>query len=203
MAGPPKIRKNKKQKKTWEHKKNKQTTKKQFSETLGWTPFSSRLPQNCFFWFFSFFWFSQGFFGFLILLILGGPSKSLSELFLCFLCFLKVFWFSIWTYFSPQGICSFCLRLKPSELNTSFVLVQISIYKSECINCWLVSMRLPLAFPNSLTCSCEDTLSFTWNGWKSLRAYFCACSSSVYILFWRTSNFNFNSFLIQLSSNFN
>ena len=113
---------------------------------------------------------SPRFFGFLILLILGGPSKSLSELFLCFLCFLKVFWFSIWTYFSPQGICSFCLRLKPSELNTSFVLVQISIYKSECINCWLVSMRLPLAFPNSLTCSCEDTLSFTWNGWKSLRA---------------------------------
>ena len=189
MAGPPKIRKPKKPKKPWEKNSQRLLAGPLFPQDFTRIVF-------CFL-------FSQGFFGFLILLILGGPSKSLSELFLCFLCFLKVFWFSIWAYFSPQGICSFCLHLKPSELNTSFVLVQISIYKSECINCWLVSMRLPLAFPNSLTCSCEDTLSFTWNGWKSLRAYFCACSSSVYILFWRTSNFNFNSFQIQLSSNFN
>ena len=165
----PQNQKNQKTKKTLGKPTKPKKTKKQFSETLGWTPFSSRLPQNCF-CFFLVFLVSPRFFGFLILLILGGPSKSLSELFLCFLCFLKVFWFSIWAYFSPQGICSFCLHLKPSELNTSFVLVQISIYKSECINCWLVSMRLPLAFPNSLTCSCEDTLSFTWNGWKSLRA---------------------------------
>ena len=152
LLGPPKIRRIRKPKNLWK-------TKNQFWGSLEEKGVQPRVSENCFFLVF------PRFFGFLILLILGGPSKSLSELFLCFLCFLKVFWFSIWTYFSPQGICSFCLRLKPSELNTSFVLVQISIYKSECINCWLVSMRLPLAFPNSLTCSCEDTLSFTWNGW--------------------------------------
>ena len=195
----PQNQKNQKTKKTLGKPTKPKKTKKQFSETLGWTPFSSRLPQNCFF---CFFWFSQGFLVFWFFWFWGVQARVSQNVFFVF-CFLKVFWFSIWAYFSPQGICSFCLHLKPSELNTSFVLVQISIYKSECINCWLVSMRLPLAFPNSLTCSCEDTLSFTWNGWKSLRAYFCACSSSVYILFWRTSNFNFNSFLIQLSSNFN
>ena len=82
--------------KTQKNKKNLgKPKKKQFSETLGWTPFSSRLPQNFFVWFFLVFLFSQSFFGFLSLLILGGPSKSLSELFLCFLCCLKVFWFSI------------------------------------------------------------------------------------------------------------
>ena len=166
MAGPPKSEKQKKQKTLGKPKKNKKPKKTILRDSWLDPLFLKTSPE----FFFLFFLVFPRFFGFLILLILGGPSKSLSELFLCFLCFLKVFWFSIWTYFSPQGICSFCLRLKPSELNTSFVLVQISIYKSECINCWLVSMRLPLAFPNSLTCSCEDTLSFTWNGWKSLRA---------------------------------
>ena len=43
--------------KPWENKKQKNQKKKgQFSETLGWTPpLSSRLPQNCLFWFFCFF----------------------------------------------------------------------------------------------------------------------------------------------------
>ena len=82
---PPKSEKPKNQKNLGKIKKKQKKQKKQFSETLGWTPLSSRLPQNCFFLFFRFFWFSQGFFGFLILLILGGPSKSLSEC--CFLFF--------------------------------------------------------------------------------------------------------------------
>ena len=89
---PPKSEKNKKPKKPWENQKNQKNQKNQFSETLGWTPLSSRLPQNCFFFcFFRFFWFSQGFFGFLILLILGGPSKSLSECFFWFFVFSRFF----------------------------------------------------------------------------------------------------------------
>ena len=63
---PPKSEKNKTTKKTLGNKK-------QFSETLAWTPFSSRLPEN---WFvdFCFFGFLNGF---LFFLILEGPAKSL------------------------------------------------------------------------------------------------------------------------------
>ena len=78
---PPKSEKPK-------HQKNLGKTKKTNSQRLlAGPPFPQDFPR-----FFLLFWFSQGFFGFLILLILGGPSKSLSEL---FLCFLKGFWFSI------------------------------------------------------------------------------------------------------------
>ena len=73
--------------------KAKKTKKKQFWGSLEEKGVQPRVSENCFF---CFFWFSQGFFGFLVFLILGGPAKSLPELFFFVFCFLKAFLVLFW-----------------------------------------------------------------------------------------------------------
>ena len=81
MAGPPKIRKNKKPKKTLGKPKKQ---KKQFSETLGWTPLSSRLPQNLFFGFLGFFGFPKVFLVFWFFWFWGVQARVSQNVFFVF-----------------------------------------------------------------------------------------------------------------------
>ena len=96
MLGPPKIRRIRKPKKPWENQKNLKNQKNQFWGSLEEKGVQPRVSENCFFCFFMFFWFSQGFFCFLVFLILGGPAKSLPELFFFVFCFLKAFLVLFW-----------------------------------------------------------------------------------------------------------
>ena len=90
LLGPPKIRRIRKPKKPWENKKNNS------GEVLRKRGSSQESLRIVFFGFLGFFWFSQGFFVFLVFLILGGPAKSLPELFFFVFCFLKAFLVLFW-----------------------------------------------------------------------------------------------------------
>ena len=90
---PPKSEESENQKNLGKTKKNLKNQKNQFWGSLEEKGVQPRVSENCFF---RFFWFSQGLFGFLVFLILGGPAKSLPELFFFVFCFLKAFLVLFW-----------------------------------------------------------------------------------------------------------
>ena len=122
---PPKSEKNKKLKKNL-GKKKKTILRDSWLDPL----FLKTSPELFFFVFPRFFWFSDSSdFG-------GSKQESLRIVFVFFCVFSRFFGLaSELTSHLKASVLFAYIRLKPSELNTSFVLVQISIYKSECINC--------------------------------------------------------------------
>ena len=76
--------------------KKTQKTKKPILGSLEEKGVQPRVSENCFFVFLGFFGFPKVFFVFFVFLILGGPAKSLPELFFFVFCFLKAFLVLFW-----------------------------------------------------------------------------------------------------------